>query len=147
MSSSLAEQQQHLCDCSILVFCPVKWKWEEHGVDSLLWKLLWKVVRIYLPSSSKHKRCCTWETSNSCQWLLVSIFGWIIHTTWARKRPKSFGFGATATHLQLQHIIFLGHSTASCATVLLYQMKCSLQDITHIWHKKGKSYVILDQKI
>lgn len=86
-------------------------------------------IKEHRASSGKHKRCCTWETSNSCHWLLVSIFGWIVRTTWARKRPKSFGFGATATHLQLQHIIFLGHRTASGATVLLYQMKCDLQDI------------------
>lgn len=87
------------------------------------------LLRLYLPSSSKHKWCCALETSNSRHWLLVSIFGWIVRTTWARKRPKSFGFGATATHLQLQHIIFLGHRTASSVTVLLYQMKCDLQKV------------------
>lgn len=71
-------------------------------------------------SSGEHKRCCTWKTSNSCQWVLVSIFGWIVCITWAGKRPKSFGFGATATHLQLQHIIFSDQKAARGATVLLY---------------------------
>lgn len=84
-------------------------------------------------SSSQHKRCCTLETSNSRQWMLVSFFGWLVRTTRARKRPKSFGFGATATHLQLQHIIFLGHRTASGYTVLLYQMRWTFRVLKLKW--------------
>lgn len=81
-------------------------------------------------SSCKDKRSGTRETSDSRKWLLISIFGWIVWTTWARKRPKSFGFGAATSHLQLQHIIFSGPEAASGATVLLYKMKCAFR----VWH-------------
>lgn len=103
--------------------------------------------RVHLPSSSKHKRCSTQETSASRQRLLVSIFGWIVRTTWARKRPKSFGFGAATPHLQLQHIIFSGHRSASSATVWLYQMKTYMKPMTSDTWKRGVKCLYNTRKI
>lgn len=78
---------------------------QDHG-------FLWKSQKLHSPFSSEHEGCCAWKTSASRQGLFLSIFGWIIRTSWARKRPKSFGFGAAPTHLQLQHIISLRDRTA-----------------------------------